>query len=214
MLIMLITAIVQSSYTQSHNTLRIDHDILLAGSTYFTVAAFLPIPIVTLSIVSRHIPLLNSRKQPTEKFGTGRFRTKIAVILISSSLICLGACFRCIGGWLPRPQTDPAWFDSRAVFYCFNFVVEITVVYMYAFVRVDRRFHIPNGANGPGSYNARVEGAETPDSGNKGEPKSTIPLFRVQTEEEFEADFVPPGLREEDSEMRDVEKGDRNDRGF
>jgi hypothetical protein len=52
---------------------------------------------------------------------------------------------------VPRSQPLPAYY-SRACFYVFNFVVEIIAVYLYAFLRVDLRFHIPDGARGPGSY--------------------------------------------------------------
>jgi hypothetical protein len=43
----------------------------------------------------------------------------------------------------------------------FNFGVEILTVYLYAIMRVDRRFHIPDGARGPGSYERQQELSES-----------------------------------------------------
>lgn len=188
-LVMLITSIVQQSYTLNPDTLSIDHDLQLVGGTYNAVASFLPIPIVAFSVLfpKRH------NNGHVEKFGSGRFRTKVAVLLTSSTLICLGACFRAGIAYVPRPRDDPAWYHSKACFYVFNFGIEIIVIYLYAIVRVDRRFHIPNGASGPGSY-----------SGNsKGEV-----VTRIETEEEFEADFAPEGSVSAPSTANDIEKGE------
>jgi len=89
-----------------------------------------------------------------DKFGTGRFRTKVWVLLFSSVILTLGAAFRTGTAYKPRPRSDPAWYDSKACFYIFNFTIEIIVVYLYAAIRVDLRFHIPDGAHGPGAYSA------------------------------------------------------------
>ncbi|KAJ9623282.1 hypothetical protein H2203_006222 [Taxawa tesnikishii (nom. ined.)] len=50
-----------------------------------------------------------------------------------------------------RAQAVP-WYFSKPCFYVFNFVLELLVVYFWAAVRIDNRFHIPDGATGPGSY--------------------------------------------------------------
>ena len=117
----------------------------LVGSTYFAVAAFLPIPLVLLRVI---LP----KKSRIEKFGEGRFRTKIFILLFSSAILTLGAAFRAGIAYVPRPRADPAWYHSKACFYIFNFTVEIIVVALYAIIRVDKRFHIPNGSHGPGDY--------------------------------------------------------------
>ena len=148
MLAALITCTVQSFYTLSHNTRRIDRDVQLVGATYFTVAAFLPVPLVLLRVV------LPKKSEHVEKFGEGRFRTKIWILLFSSLILTLGAAFRVGIAYAPRPVTDPAWYHSKACFYIFNFTVEIIVVALYAIVRVDKRFHVPNGSHAPGDYSA------------------------------------------------------------
>jgi hypothetical protein len=145
MIIALITCVTQSFYTLSHNTLRIDHDVLLIGGTYFAVAAFLPIPIILLALA---IP----SKSHKDHFGEGRFRTKVFIVLSSSTILTLGAAFRAGTNFVPRPASDPAWYDSKACFYLFNFTIEWIVVFLYAVIRVDKRFIIPDKAHGPGAY--------------------------------------------------------------
>jgi hypothetical protein len=41
---------------------------------------------------------------------------------------------------------DPAWYHSRAAFYCFGYMLEIGILCIYVFGRVDKRFHVPNGS--------------------------------------------------------------------
>jgi hypothetical protein len=173
MLAALITSIVQQSYTLDGNIRRIDRDIQLVGATYNTVAAFLPIPLLIIGVV---LPKLSSAPRHVDKFGQGRFRTKIRIVLFGCLLITLGAAFRAGIAYVPRPVNDPAWYHSKACFYCFNFLLEIIVIFTYGAVRVDKRFHIPNGASGPGQY-----------SSEKGTER------RVVSEEEFLDDFRPDG---------------------
>ncbi|KAL8787487.1 MAG: hypothetical protein Q9195_007734 [Heterodermia aff. obscurata] len=153
-LIMLIASVIQSFYTLNANTRRIDRDILLYGQTFYTVISFLPIPLVLLGLV---IP----RSTRLEKFGSGRFRSKIAILLVATATLCLGAAFRAGTNYLtPRPVTNPAWYHSKACFYIFNFTVEVVVTLLYVVVRVDRRFWVPNGARGAGDYAAGGKGVE------------------------------------------------------
>ena len=119
-LIMLITSVIQSFYTLNKNTKRIDRDIQLYGQTYYSFVSFLPIPLVIGGLV---IP----RKTRVEKFGSGRFRSKIAILMLASVLLCLGATFRCGTNYrTPRPLDNSAWYQSKACFYIFNFLVEIS----------------------------------------------------------------------------------------
>ncbi|GME57360.1 hypothetical protein GTA08_BOTSDO13477 [Neofusicoccum parvum] len=146
-LIMVITVTVQSFYTLSVNTRRIDRDIQLYCSTFFAYVSFLPFPLILLSV-------LLPRRKRLEKFGTGKWRTKIIVLLAGTFIVCLGACYRCGTAYLtPVSVREPLpSYYSRACFYIFNFGLEILVIYLYLIMRIDRRFHIPNGAKGPGQY--------------------------------------------------------------
>ncbi len=191
---MLITATVQSSYTLNLNTKRIDRDIQLYGQTLFAIVAFLPIPLV---IVNFLIP----RKTRVEKFGSGRWRSKITVLLAASVLLCLGASFRVGTNYkTPRPLNDPAPYHNKACFYIFNVTVEILVVILYIAVRVDKRFHVPNGSKGPGDYSGRSKQA------NEDKQEGMI-ARRINTEDEAFGD-TPEGSSEDSSQtLRDEEKG-------
>lgn len=141
LLIALITTTVQSFYTLNPHTRSIDRTVQLVGTTYFAAAAFLPLPLLAINFA---LP----RPAPMEKFGHGRLRTKVAALVFSSVILTFGAAFRAGIAYVPRPQAHPAWYHSKAVFYCINFVIEIIIVFLYAVVRVDKRFHVPNGARG------------------------------------------------------------------
>ena len=147
-LVMLITCTVQSFYTLDTNTRRIDRDVQIYGQVFYAFVSFLPIALVLAALV---VP----RTTPLDKFGSGRFRTKVCVLLLSAVLLCLGASFRAgTNIKSPRPLDDPAWYHSKACFYIFNFTVELLVLVMYAALRVDRRFHVRDGSHAPGHYSA------------------------------------------------------------
>lgn len=145
-LLLVISVTVNSFYTLNKNTLRVDRDIQLYGQTIFAVVAFLPFPLILGGLV---IP----RKTRVEKFGSGRFRSKVYILLLSTALLSLGAAFRVgINYMTPRPRDDPAWYHSKACFYIFNLTIELLVIILYVVVRVDMRFHVPNGSRRAGDY--------------------------------------------------------------
>jgi len=170
-LIMLITCTVQSFYTLNTNTRRIDRDVQIYGQVFYAAIAFLPIPLVIGGLI---VP----RKTRVEKFGSGRFRSKIRILLFAAVVLCLGASFRAgTNIKTPRPRSHPAWYQHKACFYIFNFTVELLVIVSYAGLRVDRRFHVPNGSHAAGDYSGRIkqEGMEKDDSSG---------MHRVFSEEE------------------------------
>ncbi|KAJ4352458.1 uncharacterized protein N0V89_007806 [Didymosphaeria variabile] len=179
-LAILITAVVQSFYTLRPRTKTIDRSLQLYGSTLFAIVSFLPIPIVGLSLA-----LSRASKREVEKFGQGRHRTKIYVLLTGATLCCLGASYRAGTSWMtpvPLSQPEPTRF-YKGWFYFMNFGIEIMIVYLYAVMRVDLRFHVPNGAHGPGSYRKGAQGGEevvrrTSDVESMGD------MERTETEEE------------------------------
>lgn len=138
---MVITVVVQSLYTLNDNTHRIDRDVQLAGTTYFAVISFLPIPIVILV-------LLFSHGRQIESFGSGSWYAKGFTVLLSGILLCLGASFRAGTLYRPlRPVTDPAWYQSKACFYVFDFALDWLVVMVFLLARVDKRFWVPDGSS-------------------------------------------------------------------
>ncbi|KAK4222170.1 hypothetical protein QBC38DRAFT_490514 [Podospora fimiseda] len=148
-LIMVIICNVHSMFTLDIPTRMRERDVLRFAGVYLAVLAFLPIPIVLTALLW---PTGKEGKRQIEKFGQGRMRTKVRLLLGTAILLSLGAWFRAGTNFLPRLRDDPAWYHHRAAFYCFNFVIELIVVYSYAIARFDKRFHIPNGSDGPGSY--------------------------------------------------------------
>ncbi|KAK4981601.1 hypothetical protein LTR28_003043, partial [Elasticomyces elasticus] len=151
-LVALIVATLQSFFTLSHNTRRIDRDIELYGGTWNAFISFLPILLVGLSTLLRFVK--RNQGSAIDKFGSGYFRVKIWTLLIGASLLCLGASFRAGTNFLrptPLSAAEP-WYFSKICFYLFNFTIEILVVYGYAAARIDKRFFIPNKARGPYSY--------------------------------------------------------------
>jgi len=111
-------------------------------------------------------------------------------------LLCLGASFRAATNYKnPRPRDDPAWYDAKWCFYFFNFTVEIVVVFLYIVLRVDRRFHIPDGSKGPGDYVSEQPPKEkrhqTPDMHTPNMRRSMSSMTRVLSEEEVFDDASP-----------------------
>lgn len=153
---MVITVVIQSSYTLNANTHRIDRDIQLYGATYFAIVSFLPLPI-TLAV------LLFSHGKKIENFGSGSWFAKAAVVITAGTLLCLGASFRAGTSWMPpRPATNPPPYDHKACFYIFDFGIDISVVFLFLLARVDQRFWIPNGSSKVRHY--RGEAAEQKDT--------------------------------------------------
>jgi uncharacterized protein YceK len=145
-LVAVITATVQSFYTLNPNTRATDRSFQQYGATFLAIVAILPLPITMLTLLIPYSPL--------DRFGIGRLRTKVIVLLISTTLLSIGAWFRCgvtFQAPVPRSQPLPGYL-GKAPFYIFNFLVEIQTVLMYAILRIDLRWHVPDGAKGPGSY--------------------------------------------------------------
>lgn len=150
----LITVTVQSFYTLRPRTHFIDRAVQLYGSTFLAVISFLPLPALALAFA---IP----RTQRHDKFGAGRLRIKVAVLVTGTVLVCFGASYRAGTSWMPPvPMTEPLpGYFHKAAFYIADFGVEILTVALYALMRVDLRFHVPDGARGPGAYSGS-EGLE------------------------------------------------------
>jgi len=150
-LILIIITSVQAYFTLDANTHRIDHYILLAGVTEFAVASFIPIIVILIMLM---IP----RRTYIDKFGNGKYKTKVAIALIGTTLIALGSAFRAGGAWLPAASINAPvkWYFSRTCFYIFDYGLEVIVLYMYLIARIDKRFYVPDGSKGAGAYSGDV----------------------------------------------------------
>lgn len=125
--------------------LDVARGLLLFGICYATFLSILPILLVPPAAI---IP----NTSPVEKFALGRFRTKIIVLLSSSALLSTGAIIRLLTAINPRPANHPGKIDSKEIFYTTGFMLEIIIVIVFAIVRIDLRFWVPNGCKGPGDY--------------------------------------------------------------
>ncbi|TKA77161.1 hypothetical protein B0A55_04452 [Friedmanniomyces simplex] len=148
---LVISMIVVSAYTLNPYTLQIARDAELTALTYITVFAFLAPAILLLSL------LLPVSPEPTH-FGRRSMQHKAIVLGVSTALQLVIACFRVGTTWqAPRPKTNPAWYDSRAAFYCFGFVVEVLILLLLTVARIDQTFHVPNGSSKRRSYVEETE---------------------------------------------------------
>ncbi|KAK2772680.1 hypothetical protein CKAH01_13879 [Colletotrichum kahawae] len=147
-LIMVIVPTVLTFYTLDSSVRQKARQIQLFSGTYLALLAFLPIPIVGLAAAF-------PKSTKAEPFGSGSLRTKMVLVLATAALLTLGAGFRIgVNFMAPRLASNPAWYHQKACYYVFNYVLEIIVVYSYMLSRFDRRFHVPDGAKGPGDYAA------------------------------------------------------------
>ncbi|TKA61394.1 hypothetical protein B0A49_10908, partial [Cryomyces minteri] len=99
--IMLITTLVQSFYTLNGYTHYIDRSIMLC---------------------------IIPHKGAVDHFGSGRFRTKIAITLAASVLMSAGTAFRAATNWVaptPADLSTTPWYLTKSCFYIFNFGLEI-----------------------------------------------------------------------------------------
>lgn len=154
-LIMIIMASIWQFFTINETKLHAFRAMQLTGQTYFTIFCFAP---AVLVLISNVIP-----RTEIEKFGAGRLRVNIVILLIAVMVLGAGQLFRCVIAWIPQtpvrdasgtPIAQPGYLH-RACFYVFNFVTEIAVVIMFAVVRVDLRFYVPNGSRMSGDYSGR-----------------------------------------------------------
>lgn len=152
-----ITVVTTSSisfFTLDKNTLRIEHNIVIAVLTTYCFFACLPM----LSIA---IMLIIPRRTTLDKFGTGSLRTKIILLFISSATLTLGIGWRAGTEWVPSVSTlERPWYFSKACFYLFNFTVECITLFLYLAFRADKRMYIPAGANAPGTYSGAMDKEE------------------------------------------------------
>jgi hypothetical protein len=152
-LCMLIVAAVQQFFTLDPEIRHIDRVMQITGQTYFAAFCFAPIAVTLISLI---LP----RRDGTDKFGAGRHGINITILLVAAFILSTGAIFRCVTTWLPpvplrAPNGTPIsgpWYFSKSCFYTFNFTTEIIIVIAYALLRIDLRFHVPDGSKHFGDY--------------------------------------------------------------
>ncbi|GAM85075.1 hypothetical protein ANO11243_030780 [Dothideomycetidae sp. 11243] len=168
-LFMIIVVVIQQFYTLNPNIHRIDRDFQLYAQTCYTIMAFLPIPMLLISTAAGQLSSVKARRvhTPVDKFGQGRMTHKILLVLASSAILTVGIGFRCGTTWRHPVASHTAtgalapqpWYYTKAAFYSFNFIIELIVVFMWLFARIDNLFHVPNKAKGGYGQRAQSEKA-------------------------------------------------------
>jgi hypothetical protein len=120
--------------------------VLRGVSLYLLIFTALPLVIIPVAF-------LLPRSEKAEHFGEWSMVSKAAVVLATTALCTTIAGFRAGTSWMPpRPIEDPAWYDSKAAFYCFNFMLEIFTLVIYTSVLIHKRFAVPDGSSKRKSY--------------------------------------------------------------
>lgn len=145
----------------NENRLTMVETGLKFGSSWIVWLSVVPLVLLTAS--------LSTPGPPPEQFGIGPLRIKAAMVIGSSLMLATGAVIRLytLSNPLKPGESNPMF--SKPVFYLTGFTLEIAVVYLYAFARVDLLFHVPNGSSAPGDYS-----------------KATTPEKKAYTPEEIE----------------------------
>ncbi|KXH63303.1 hypothetical protein CSAL01_00920 [Colletotrichum salicis] len=119
--------------------------LLKFGSSWNTFLSIFPVLVVS--------GCLSVPGPRPEKFGSGSQRVKVALLYLGSFLLITGQSIRLFAVFNKElPGATPSVIYGKAVFYTTGFFFELIVVALYAILRVDLRFHVPNGASGPGDY--------------------------------------------------------------
>jgi hypothetical protein len=145
-LVMVITATVVQVYTQNPDVRSSCRDVQLAAMTYLLIFTCVPLLHIAAAVF---LP----RRTDEETFGEGSMMAKIIIVTLSSCMCILVAGFKAGANWsAPRQLSNPAWYHSKSCFYVFNFMLEILILCLLTFSRIDKRFHIPNGSTKHGDY--------------------------------------------------------------
>jgi hypothetical protein len=117
--------------------------------TYFVILTVEPAFLVAYA----HYKHQRTPPDRMDELGTGSWRAKVVILAITIAAAITSAGFRCGTAWeAPRLFASPAWYQSKPAFYLFNFGLDIVILATFLVGRIDRRFWVPNGAKGPGSY--------------------------------------------------------------
>lgn len=146
-LIMVITATVIMFYTLDPDTIQACVDCQRAAVIVLFLLTTAPLLLILASF------LLPRSEAAQETFGIGTNKNKALLLAVSACLAITLSGFKLGTTWeAARPGSNPAWYDSKAAFYCFGFMLEVLILCVYIFGRVDKRFHVPNGSGKRRSY--------------------------------------------------------------
>ena len=146
-LVMVISATVLMFYTLDMNTIQACFGCQRAATIFLFLLTAAPLILLATSFL---LPRSTARE---ETFGVGTVKGKAALLAVQACLATILSGCKLGATWeAPRPINNPAWYQSRAAFYCFGFMLEIIILSIFVFGRVDKRFHVPNGSAKRRSY--------------------------------------------------------------
>jgi hypothetical protein len=170
-LIMVITASVVSAYSLNPETRASCRDVQLTAMTYLLIFTCLPLLHVATAV-------LLPRSADEEAFGEGSMLAKVIIVALSTCMCILVSGFKAGANWSPpRPAAHPAWYHSKSTFYVFNFMLEIFILSLLTFSRIDKRFYIPNGSTKQGDY-TRMERKTSEEREVPVEPETSEPKIQ------------------------------------
>jgi hypothetical protein len=158
--VLVITFTVLSFFTTDPDDRNAYRKVQLYGGSFMTFITVMPLAIVA------YIVAVPRRPDAEEPFGSGSWRTKILVVAGSAAILAFGAGFRLgTSAMPPRMINNPAWYHHKACFYVVNFGIELFVAYLWAAVRIDRLFYVPDGSSKVRTYKASTDpSGDTPGS--------------------------------------------------
>lgn len=154
-LILMIVSNIQTFYTRDIQILHIDRIINLFSSTMNLVLAFLPIPLLALTLYMLLFRRLTNKSTHIETIGvSGTFTQKVIFVLIASALLTLGAGFRAGIAWMPPVSVmeEMPWYFGKVCFYLFDLGLDAIILVVYLVIRVDKLFWVPDGCQSEGQY--------------------------------------------------------------
>jgi hypothetical protein len=150
--VVIITLTVLGFFTTDPDDRNTYRKVQLYGGSFMTFITVMPLAIVA------YIVAIPRKPDAEEPFGSGSWRTKILVVVGSAAILAFGAGFRLgTSAMPPRMISDPAWYHHKACFYVVNFGIELFVAYLWAAVRIDRLFYVPDGSSKVRTYKASTD---------------------------------------------------------
>jgi len=144
--VLLVSMTVLEFYTLDRHTLSVCAWVLRGAIVFIFVLAASPLVVLAICFT---VPV----SQEVHHFGEGSMVSRVCALLLTTIFCTIIAGFKVGTGWsTPRPATDPAWYDSKACFYIFNFTFEILTLSVFLLSRVDKRFHVPDGSSKRKTY--------------------------------------------------------------
>ena len=156
-LVMIVVCSVHGALTPDEDARAKGRTVLRFAGVYLAVVAALPglLLLLLLLMAMVAVAVAGPGKYPGEKMVEDRLSAsaslwvRVGLVVFTSALLAVGAGFRAGVNFAVRPVDQPAWYHSRAAFYCFTFGIELLVVYTYAVARFDRLFSVQESGSAP-----------------------------------------------------------------